>query len=221
MTPKMRILVTAGPTREFIDPVRYISNSSTGFFGYQIAREALKRGHEVILISGPTSLRPPMKAKFVPVVSAADMQKAVWRFLAQSECLIMTAAVADYRPAARSSTKIKKTRPSFKLGLKRNPDILSEASKRKGRRVFVGFALETNGTLSSALSKMTRKKLDIIVATPVDKRHIPFGNRRIRAVILDRRGGVQDVDFSKEKLARIILDKAIAARYPLNRKRIL
>ena len=124
----MRILITAGPTREYIDPVRFISNSSTGFFGYQIASEAVRRGHKVTLISGPTCLIPPKGAKFIPVVSALGMKRAVDKYFPGSDCLIMSAAVADYRPVTASSRKIKKEKAALVLKLVRNPDILSLAA---------------------------------------------------------------------------------------------
>jgi len=204
----MRILITAGPTKEFIDPVRFISNSSTGFFGYEIAKAAIRRGHKVTLISGPTSLIAPKKVKFVPVITALEMRAAVNRFYPSSECLIMTAAVADYRPDAPVGKKIKKTKNQLTVRLKKNPDILLEAGKKKGRRILAGFALETENLIANAKEKLKRKNLDFIVAAPLQGKNDPFGNKKARFVIIDRCGKVKNVACAKQKLSNIIIDNA-------------
>ena len=216
----MRILITAGPTREYLDPVRYISNSSTGFFGYQIASEALKRGHKVTLISGPTYLKPPKGVRFIPVVSALDMGKAVDANFPGSDCLIMSAAVADYRPAAFSARKIKKSGSRLTLKLKRNPDILSMAAKNKQGKIVIGFALETECLRENAGKKLEGKKLDYIVAASVEAEKTPFGDRKIRILIISKAGKAETLLASKKKLSRIILDKAEAAKYPYSRDKI-
>lgn len=209
----MRILITAGPTREHIDPVRFISNSSTGFFGYQIASEAVRRGHKVTLISGPVCLVPPKGAKFIPVVSALEMKKAVEKYFPGSDCLIMSAAVADYRPAATFSRKIKKNRCRLDLKLERNPDILAEVAKKKGNRIVIGFALETEGLEKNAGRKLKEKNLDYIIAASINTGRSPFGDRKIPVVMISKAGRVLPAVNSKKRLARIILDKAEAAKY--------
>ncbi len=168
----MRILITAGGTREYLDPVRFISNASSGRMGYALTRAALNAGHEVTLITAPTALKPPAGAKIVAVESAAQMFKAVKRQFARCDCLIMAAAVADYTPARPSKTKVKKQTARLTLELKPTPDILRWAGRHKagsratghGARIVVGFALEDKDLRASAERKMHEKNLDMIVA---------------------------------------------------------
>ncbi|MDQ7779879.1 MAG: phosphopantothenoylcysteine decarboxylase, partial [Planctomycetota bacterium] len=143
----MRVLVTAGPTHEYIDDVRFISNPSSGQMGYAVAAAAVRRGHDVVLISGPSMLRPPRAMRVVGVVSAREMLKATLEHFGQCDCLIMTAAVGDYRPESRVFGKIKKeARDTLVLRLVRNPDILAECGRRRKRgQVLIGFALESVG----------------------------------------------------------------------------
>ncbi|MFA5148620.1 MAG: phosphopantothenoylcysteine decarboxylase [Candidatus Omnitrophota bacterium] len=204
----MRILITAGPTREFIDPVRYISNSSTGYFGYRIAEEALRRGHKVVLVSGPVSLAPPKGAAFVPVVSALDMEKAVKKYFYKADCLIMSAAVADYRPERFIRSKIKKRSGTLSVMLRRNPDILSWAGKNKGKRTVIGFALETEKLARNALVKLREKEADCIFAVLMKKGRGPFGCNKIRVKCLKKGKRPETVFSTKEKLARFVLDNA-------------
>lgn len=164
----MQILVTAGPTREFIDPVRFLSNRSTGKMGYAIAKAAIDAGHSVTLISGPTFLQPPEHLHaFCPVVSALEMLDAVQQFLPAADALVMTAAVADFRPARRFDRKCHKGELGSTLELVPNPDILAAIRPLKEHRFFVGFAAETNDVLASAAEKLHRKGLDLIVANDV------------------------------------------------------
>lgn len=209
----MRILITAGPTREFIDPVRFISNSSTGFFGYEIAKVAAKRGHKVILVSGPTDLHPPEGVKFISVSSALEMKAAVSKFYGDVNCLIMSAAVADYRPARFISKKMKKDGERITLELKRSPDILLEAGKRKGGRVLVGFALETGNLTTNAKDKIKRKNLDFIVAAALNKKNEPFGEKRSSFIIMDKEGKIERFASSKQRMSKIIIDKVEKMRY--------
>jgi phosphopantothenoylcysteine decarboxylase/phosphopantothenate--cysteine ligase len=168
----MRILITAGGTREYIDPVRFISNASSGRMGYALARAALKAGHKVTLITAPMSLRIPSGAKAVRVETAAQMFAAVKQHFRPCDCLIMAAAVADYTPAHPAKTKIKKTGESMTLELKPTPDILKWAGRHKNegrgtreeRRIIVGFALEDKSLRTRAEEKMRDKNLDMIVA---------------------------------------------------------
>jgi phosphopantothenoylcysteine synthetase/decarboxylase len=162
---KMRILITAGGTREYIDPVRFISNASSGKMGYALARAAIKAGHKVTLIAAPTRLKPPSEAKLVNVETAAQMFEAVKKQLEPCDCLIMAAAVADYTPEHRASAKIKKSRKSITIKLKPTTDILKwVASHKKQGQVVIGFALEDKVIRFRAEKKMKDKNLDMIVA---------------------------------------------------------
>ena len=168
----MQFLITAGGTREYIDPVRFISNASSGRMGYALARAALKAGHEVTLITAPTALKPPAGADVVAVDSAAQMFHAVQRHFDACDCLIMAAAVADYTPAHPSNTKLKKQTGKLTLDLKPTVDILKWAGQHKGEaratghkpRLIVGFALEDRNLRPNAERKMREKDLDMIVA---------------------------------------------------------
>ena len=163
----MRILITAGGTREYIDPVRFISNASSGRMGYALARAALKAGHKVTLITAPTSLRIPRGVKVVKIETAAQMFEAVKEHFRRCDCLIMAAAVADYTPARAAKTKIKKTGQSITLTLKPTTDILKWAASHKTKsQIIVGFALEDKALRSRAEKKMRDKNLDMIVANP-------------------------------------------------------
>jgi len=217
---KLRILITAGPTREFIDPVRFISNPSTGFFGYQIASEAVRRGHKVTLISGPTPLTPPGKVRFIPVTSASDMKREVEKFFPKCDCLIMSAAVSDYRPIRVYSRKIKKKKSRLTLKLERSPDILSMIAKKKRDRTIIGFALESDDLKENARRKLETKNLDYIIAASINKRKPPFGDCKIRVLIIPRAGKAETVFSSKKNLSRIILDKAAATKYAYSRGKI-
>jgi putative hydrolase of HD superfamily len=163
----MRILITAGPTREYIDPVRYISNRSSGKMGYAIAVAALERGHEVVLISGPVSIPAPAGAQRISVVSAADMLAAVESQLEACDALVMAAAVCDWRPTAVADKKLKKLQTGGGLELEPTADILMTIKSRKGTRVVVGFAAETNDVQSEAQRKLAAKGLDMVVANDV------------------------------------------------------
>jgi phosphopantothenoylcysteine synthetase/decarboxylase len=167
----MRILITAGGTREYIDPVRFISNASSGKMGCALARAALKAGHKVTLIAAPTSQKPPGKAKFVNIETAAQMFEAVKKHFSRCDCLIMAAAVADYTPARPAGTKIKKSDKSLTIKLKPTTDILKWAGKQKQLncqrekgKIIVGFALEDKAVRISAEKKLKDKDLDMIVA---------------------------------------------------------
>lgn len=162
----MRILITAGGTREYIDPVRFISNASSGKMGYALARAALKAGHQVTLISAPTTLRDPAGSKTIRVESANEMFEAVKKNFIRCDCLIMAAAVADYTPVCSAKTKLKKGGNHLTIKLKPTPDILKWAGKkRKGKRkIVVGFALEDKNLRANAEKKLTEKNLDMIVA---------------------------------------------------------
>jgi len=163
----MKILITAGPTREHLDPVRFLSNRSTGKMGFAVAQAAAERGHAVTLISGPVSLPTPAGVTRVDVVSACEMFAAVERLLRDHDALVMSAAVADWRPKQVSALKLKKSTMNPILELVPNPDILRSLSPSKGQRLFVGFAAETGDPLSEAQRKLESKGLDLIVANDV------------------------------------------------------
>lgn len=159
----MRLLVTAGPTREHLDPVRYLSNPSSGRMGFACARAAARAGHEVLLVTGPVALPDPPGVETVRVVSAEEMHRAATRAWPRMDAAIATAAVGDWRPASRAARKIKKGPGPLVLKLVRTPDILLELGRRKGGRRLVGFALETDDGPRQARLKYERKNLDFIV----------------------------------------------------------
>ncbi|HOV21888.1 MAG TPA: phosphopantothenoylcysteine decarboxylase [bacterium] len=160
----MKIVITAGPTREFIDPVRFISNPSTGKIGYLIAEKLKSKGHSVTLISGPSCLKPPEKVKIVNVISAEDMKREVLGYFPECDILIMSSAVGDWKPEIKSNKKLKRKKEWY-LKLIPNPDILKEVSKiKKKNQIIIGFALETENIKENALKKLKGKKLDLIIA---------------------------------------------------------
>ncbi len=163
----MRFLVTAGPTREHLDPVRFLTNRSTGKMGFAVAAAAVAAGHEVVLVSGPVSLPTPEGVERVDIVSARDLLAAVEERLPESDVLVMTAAVADWRPKATSATKLKKGTMNPVLELEPNPDILRTIAPLKGDRLFIGFAAETGDPVPEARRKLAAKGLDLVVANDV------------------------------------------------------
>jgi len=203
----MRILITAGPTREPLDPVRFLSNRSSGKMGFALARVAARRGHAVTLISGPVALRPPPKVALVPVVTAAEMLAAVKRCIPKCDALIMAAAVADWRPRRVSAQKIKKTTGSRWLRLEPTADILKTVRSKKGRRVFIGFAAETERVLAEARRKLAAKGLDLIVANDVSRPDAGFDVDTNRVTLLEASGGVRALPLmTKLKVSARILD---------------
>ena len=181
---KLRFLVSAGPTREYIDPVRFLSNPSSGKMGFAVAKEAVKRGYECVLVSGPVNLKPPKGCKFIPVVSAEDMYEAIVKEFPKCNVLIMTAAVSDFKPAKRLKQKEHKIAEKAVLELVRTKDILKGVAKEKGKRFVIGFAAETNDILASAKRKMFVKGLDMIVANDVSRSDAGFASEKLRAVFL-------------------------------------
>ena len=195
LTPKdltgERILVTAGPTEEPLDPVRFITNLSSGKMGYALARVARRRGAEVTLITGPTNLPLPSVDKVVQIRTAQEMYEAVLENFKKSTIIIKAAAVADYRPAAQAAEKIKKSSQPLSLRLERNPDIISEIGKIKGRRILVGFAMETQNLLANARDKLKRKNLDFIVANNLREEGAGFQTDTNIITIIDSSGKVE------------------------------
>lgn len=206
----MKILITAGPTREPLDPVRYLTNRSSGKMGYALAAAAASQGHRVILVSGPTDLDIPAGVDFVPVESASEMFQAVEAWIKDCELAIFAAAVADYRPASVASEKIKKTGETLTLELVRNPDILGSARGELGfEGILVGFAAETQNLEENARQKLVRKKCDLIVANDVSRRDIGFDSNQneVLLVYADRSQALPKDD--KGHLAHHILAAAI------------
>lgn len=204
-----KIIVTAGPTIESIDPMRYITNRSTGKMGYSIANEAIKRGADVTLISGPTNLTPPQNLKkLVKIESAQDMYDAVINNLDENDVIIKSAAVADYKPKNYSNKKIKKSDDDLVIELDRNKDIAYEIGKIKNNKILVGFAAETNNLLENATNKIKKKNLDFIVANDLTKEGAGFGVDTNIVKIIDKEGNITDYPkMKKEEVANVILDK--------------
>ena len=212
LTPKRlageRILVTAGPTLEEIDPVRFISNHSSGKMGYAMARQARLRGAQVTLVTGPTALAPPHGVSVIRVQSAKEMRDAVQGCLEQIDIVIKAAAVADYRPKARFGDKVKKTQASLAIELEKNPDILAELGEVKGGRLLVGFAAETQDLLENATAKLTAKNLDLVVANDVSQEGAGFNVDTNIAKLLFRDGRIEELPkMGKEELAVEILKR--------------
>jgi phosphopantothenoylcysteine decarboxylase / phosphopantothenate---cysteine ligase len=201
-------LVTAGPTREPFDPVRFITNYSSGKMGYAIALQAYRRGARVTLVSGPTALPPPPGVEVVNVESAVEMRDAVLSRLAGVTAVVKAAAVADYRPAAREEQKIKKKGGALTLELERNPDIIREIGRKKGKRVVVGFAMESENLLENAKAKMVEKNMDLIVANDLCEEGAGFQCDTNIVRILDRKGNVEALPLmEKVEAAGRILDR--------------
>ena len=198
MSPLKKILITAGPTREMLDPVRFLSNLSTGRMGYVFAETARAENYQVTLISGPTALQPPRGVRFISVTSARDMELACRKFFPKHDALIMTAAVCDFTARTKHPHKIHRTNTK-RLMLKQTPDIVARLAKRKGRRVIIGFCLETRDWLPNAARKLKSKNLDGIVANYYRQGHIPFGNRNINTAFLDPKGVIRMLRRSSKK----------------------
>ena len=204
-----KVLVTAAGTREPIDPVRFLGNRSTGRMGFAVAAEAARRGAEVTLIAGPTSLRAPAGVRRIDVETAQEMRAAVLAAYDAADIVIKTAAVADYRPATVAEHKIKKSEGELTLTLVRNPDILYELGQKKIRQVLVGFAAETRDVAAYARAKLAKKNLDFIVANNVAESDAGFGAETNRVTIYGADGSEERYPLlSKAEVAAHILDKA-------------
>ena len=203
-----KFLITAGPTREAIDPVRFISNRSSGKMGYALAHSAKARGGEVILISGATSLRPPLGVKLVSVNSAEEMKNACDKYFKQSDIIIKSAAVADFRPGLQSEQKIKKEKGAPVLKLEKTPDIISELAKKKRKdQVLVGFSAETSALIKNAQKKLVEKNLDMIIANDVSQKDAGFDVDTNIVSIIFKDGKIQQLDkMTKLELSHKILD---------------
>ncbi len=212
LKPKaLKLLVAAGPTREPLDPVRYLSNRSTGVFGQAVIAAAKRRGHKVVLVTGPTGLPPTQGVKTIQVETALEMQAALEKEFDRADALVMTAAVADFRPARVSVQKIKRTGTSgglkvFGIDLVENPDIVAGLAARRTRQVVMGLALETSNGLKNARAKLLEKQLDAVVLTQLKKGSAPFGKTNLSGAILLGHGKPKSFRrLSKETLAARML----------------
>jgi phosphopantothenoylcysteine decarboxylase/phosphopantothenate--cysteine ligase len=203
------VVVTAGPTREAVDPVRYLSNRSSGKMGYALAAAARRRGARVILVSGPVALAPPWGVEVVSVETAEEMRSAVQEAARNAHAVLMAAAVSDYAPR-RSESKIKKSGGSTTLVLDEGPDILAELGREKGDRVLVGFAAESDDLIANAASKLETKNLDYIVANDISVPGQGIDADQNAVTILDRNGGRRDLPRApKGEIAEAIVDRVL------------
>lgn len=209
----VKLMVTAGPTREAIDPVRFITNHSTGKMGYAIARRAMLRGADVTLVSGPVSLSPVPFVKMVPVVSAQDMFEAVSEGLEEQDILIKSAAVADYRPAQVSDEKVKKKDGDMRIELERTQDILQYVgAQRREDQIICGFSMETQNMLENSRKKLTKKNLDMIIANNLKEQGAGFGTDTNRVTIITQNEEKELGLLTKEEVADEILNYIMAIR---------
>ncbi len=200
----MKVLVTAGPTREHLDDVWFLSNPSSGLMGYVIAEVFARAGHAVTLVSGPTALAVPAGVEVVRVTSTEEMRDAVTQHFAAAEVVVMAAAPVDYRPEVRRAGKMKKSTEEIVVRLVRNPDILKGIGEKKGGRILIGFAMESANLRSNALKKLKEKNLDLIVANAPSA----FGGQRTSVEVLGPEGVVEVLEnVSKEDLAGRLLDR--------------
>lgn len=207
-----RLLLTAGPTRESLDPVRFITNHSSGKMGYAIATIAQQMGASVTLVSGPVQLAPPPGVEVISVQSAQDMYEAVHERVQEQDIIIMSAAVADYTPKEEAAQKLKKGAGPMVLELQRTQDILKSVGKiKQGQQILVGFALETENELENATKKLHKKNLDVVVLNSLRDAGAGFGHDTNKITLLDRNGGVEALPLkSKIEAAQDILQKIIS-----------
>ena len=188
-----------------LDPVRFLSNLSTGEMGFALARVARRMGYGVTLIHGPTLLKPPQGIKSIPILSAKDLQRSCKKIFPRHDALVMTAAVCDFTAHTYHSQKIHRTKTK-RLLLKQTPDIVSGLAKKKGKRLVIGFCLETRDWIGNARRKLVQKNLDGIVANYYRPDHVPFGDRRITVAFLDRKGGAEIIRLaSKARISALLL----------------
>jgi len=209
------VLITAGPTREKIDPVRYLTNRSSGRMGYALAEAALRRGARVLLVSGPTALTPPGAAQVTRVESAEEMRQAVLQLLPQATIVIKTAAVSDYRPKSLASQKIKRSGP-MTLELEPTVDILGEIARHKQSQLIVGFAAETQNALENARKKLAAKSLDAIVVNDVSREGVGFDSDRNAVTTITQHEVVEVPETTKWEVAQRVLDQVVRLRNPQN-----
>jgi len=207
-----RVLITAGPTFEPIDPVRFLGNRSSGKMGYAIAEAAIRRGARVVLVSGPTALKPPAVDEFIPVETAQEMHDAVMRYFATATTVVMTAAVADYQVVEQAEQKIKR-KGAMTLALEPTADILAELGENKtSSQVVIGFAAETENALANARKKLESKHADAIVVNDVSQKQIGFSSDRNAGQIITATDVVEIAEMPKLEIAQRVLDVAVRLR---------
>ena len=205
MRKKVRILVTAGPTREMIDPVRFISNLSSGEMGYAVAKEAHRRGYPTTLLTGPTALPAPRSVKMVSFTTVHDLDQKLQQLFPKHDCLMMTAAVGDYRVSQVARRKIKR-KDRLTLTLVRTPDLLKKIGKKKKKKIIVGFCLETENLMAHAFKKLQNKQCDFMVACFLNKSKNPFGQNMLSVTVIDKKGKkFKTKSSSKTQIAKILL----------------
>jgi phosphopantothenoylcysteine decarboxylase/phosphopantothenate--cysteine ligase len=202
---KRKMLITAGPTREMLDPIRFLSNLSTGEMGYQLAEVAVKENWDVSLISGPTALKPPKGVRFTSIVSVDDLSKACDEQFDRADVLVMIAAVCDFKAERAAKQKISRSNNPT-ITLKKTKDIVAGLGKHKKNRIVIGFCLETSDWITNAKKKLKKKNLDGIVANYCSKDHNPFGNKRINTAFLDKKG---EIVYLKQKNKKQIASKLL------------
>jgi phosphopantothenoylcysteine decarboxylase/phosphopantothenate--cysteine ligase len=205
------VLITAGPTREKIDPVRYLTNRSSGRMGYALAEAALRRGARVLLVTGPTTITPPGAAEVTRVESAEEMREAVLKLLPLATVVIKTAAVSDYRPKAAAGQKIKR-KGAMTLELEATPDILKELSRQKESQIIVGFAAETENVLENARQKLVTKNLDAIVVNDVSREGVGFDSDRNAVTIISHEKVIEIPETTKWGVAQRVIDQIMRIR---------
>jgi len=205
------VLITAGPTREKIDPVRYLTNRSSGRMGYTLAEAALRRGARVLLVSGPAALTPPDAAEITRVESAEQMREAVLKLLPQATIVIKTAAVSDYRPKHPASQKIK-SKGALTLELEPTTDILADIARKKDSQIIIGFAAETENALENARQKLSSKTLDAIVANDVSREGVGFDSDRNAVTIITHDDVIEVPESTKWEVAQRVLDEIVRLR---------
>jgi phosphopantothenoylcysteine decarboxylase/phosphopantothenate--cysteine ligase len=205
------VLITAGPTREKVDPVRYLTNRSSGRMGYALAEAASRRGARVLLVSGPTALTPAGAAELTQVESAEQMRQAVLKLLPEATVVIKTAAVSDYRPKSTASQKIKRSGP-MSLELEPTVDILAEIARHKSSQLVVGFAAETQNALENARKKLASKSLDAIVVNDVSREGVGFDSDRNAVTIITHSEVVEVPETTKWEVAQRVLDEVVRLR---------
>jgi len=205
------VLITAGPTREKIDPVRYITNRSSGRMGYALAEAALRRGARVLLVTGPTSIVPPNAAEVTRIETADQMRDAVLQLFSQATIVIKTAAVSDYRPKAAAIQKLKRSGP-MSLELEPTTDILAELSAKKSTQLIIGFAAETENVLENARKKLAKKSLDAIVVNDVSRDGVGFDSDRNAVTILTQDEVLEVPETTKWEVAQRVLDQIVKLR---------
>lgn len=206
------VLVTAGGTHEPVDAVRFIGNRSSGKMGYAIAEAAHMRGAQVILVSGPSYLKSPYGVKLISVETAKQMHDAVMDYLDQSDVVVMAAAVADFKPSKYSAGKIKKESMPKSIEIELNPDILRAVSEKKGRRIVIGFAAESENIIENAVEKLKKKNLDMIVVNDIGRPDAGFGSDFNWAALIDSKGPLGDLEvYRKAELAEKIIDWSVSS----------